>query len=251
MLKLCRTFIVIIFLYITGTGNTLAYGNHFYGFGYQGYGYGHYGFGAHYSSHGDIGTAGYVIIGLLGAVLISSILNDNERYQGSYYRSNPYPSPVPYKPVVRPVQKTQSYSYHSNEGWDALLTGNSRHALDVFAVQTQQNLNSGIPRIGFSLSAAANGELDRGLRAMQKAIHIDPDSLDQIQSDRKLVLMVDLIIEDYSSVNSTAISDPERSFMIAALSYLKGDYQTARDFIPEQDQNQSTINLKNLIDHAL
>jgi hypothetical protein len=192
--RISRTLSIAGILFISGTGNVLAYSGYHIGHGYHHYGHhGHYGFSAHYSSHGGIGTAGYVILGLFGAVLLSHLLSDrDDRYRGVYQRSTAYQRPVIYQPPAPPVKRySPNYHYGSHEGWNALSGGNAGFALDIFAIQSQEDMGNGVPRIGFALAAAANGELDRGARAMRKAISIDPDALNSIQMTDELRLMTD------------------------------------------------------------
>ncbi|MBI4006789.1 MAG: hypothetical protein HY356_08970 [Gammaproteobacteria bacterium] len=247
----CRAFSVALFLFIAGSGNAVAYGGYQLGYGYHDYGYhGHYGFSAHYSSHGDIGTAGYVILGLFGAVLLSHILSsDDYRYRGVYHRSPAY-QPA-YQRIAKPVTyipyRGPDYSYGSHEGWDALTERNISKAIDIFAVQSQQDLYSGIPRVGFAIAAAANGELDRGISAMRKAVSMDPAAMNYIQLNKELDEMIYFMNEDYKLALQDNESQFDLSFMVAALSYLQRDYATANDALAESDRSQSADNLRKLL----
>ena len=249
--RTCRVFSIAFFLFMAGSGNAAAHGGYNLGYGYSDYGYrGHYGFSAGYSSHGDIGTAGYVILGLFGAALLSQILSyDDYRTRGVYQRSPPYQPtyqrparPVTYVPYRGPV-----ISYGSHEGWDALTERNISKAIDIFAVQSQQDLNSGIPKVGFAIAAAANGELDRGIRTMRKAVSIDPAALDYIQLNDELAKMIYFMNEDYKLALQDNEDQVDLSFMIAALSYLQQDYATANDVIADSDRSQSADNLRKLL----
>ena len=247
----CRILSIAFCLFISGTGNAVAYGGYHYGYGHGYHHYdhhSHYGFHASYHSHDDIGTGGYIVLGLIGAVLLTHILNnDNDRYQGTYHRSYAYQTPVTYSRIVQPVKQKPVYTFRSNEGWDALLNGNAKLALDIFAVQSQQNLDSGIPKAGFALAAAASGELDRGARTMRKAIQIDPAALNIIPINNELELTIDLLTEEYESTLQYKQINTDNSFMVAALSYLKQDYATARNMIAVSDHSQSANNLRKMI----
>lgn len=248
--RIGRMFIVAGFLFTASSGNAIAYSSYHFGYGMHNYGYhGHYGIGAHYSSHGGIGTAGYVILGLFGAVLLSHILSDREdRYRGVYHRSTPYQPPAAYHrpaPLSRNVRPV--YSYDAHEGWDALSGGNPGFALDIFAIQSQEDMGNGIPRVGFALAAAANGELDRGTRAMRKALSIDPDALNPIYVNEELRLTIDLLTEEYTAAMQSGDPYFDNSFMLATLSYLKQDYTTASNMIASADQSQSANNLRNAL----
>lgn len=251
----CRVFCTGVFLFMAGSGNALAYGGYGIGHGYHhGHHGGHYGVHASYSSHGHDNTAAYVILGLFGAVLLSHLLHQEEyRYRGTYRRSPSYQPTVTYNrpaPPVSRVSRGPAYSYGSDEGWDQLAEGNTRHALDVFAVQSQQHLDSGLPRVGFALAAAAKGELDRGTRAMRKAISIDPYALNAIPDNEELGPTIDLLTKKYRTGLAERNSDPDNSFMVATLAYLNQDYAAAGDALADSDRSHSASNLRKLIENA-
>lgn len=256
-----KLFSVSILLFVTSPNYAMAYGSHGYHFGY-GHGYGHYGYSynahhGHYSHHGHIGTAGYVFLGILGVAVLSQILNnDNYRYR-HYRRPYSYNQPTyrqsrPYNPPTRSGRVSTNnksraktiYDYSDNEGWDWLAKGNADYALDIFAIQSQQNLNSGIPKVGFAIAAAANNEMDRATRAMRKAIRIDADALDKININN-IKPIIDTLTENYKLISNK--NNTNNAFMVAVLSYLKQDYSTANNLIAENDKSQSANNLRKLI----
>ncbi len=256
-----KLFSVSILLFVTSPNYAMAYGSHGYHFGY-GHGYGHYGYSynahhGHYSHHGHIGTAGYVFLGILGVAVLSQILNnDNYRYR-HYRRPYSYNQPTyrqsrPYNPPTRSGRVSTNnksraktiYDYSDNEGWDWLAKGNADYALDIFAIQSQQNLNSGIPKVGFAIAAAANNEMDRATRAMRKAIRIDADALDKININN-IKPIIDTLTENYKLLSNK--NNTNNAFMVAVLSYLNQDYSTANNLIAENDKSQSANNLRKLI----
>lgn len=256
-----KLFSVSILLFVTSPNYAMAYGGHGYHFGY-GHGYGHYGYSynahhGHYSHHGHIGTAGYVFLGILGVAVLSQILNnDNYRYR-HYRRPYSYNQPTyrqsrPYNPPTRSGRVSTNnksraktiYDYSDNEGWDWLAKGNADYALDIFAIQSQQNLNSGIPKVGFAIAAAANNEMDRATRAMRKAIRIDADALDKININN-IKPTIETLTENYMLISNK--NNTNNAFMVAVLSYLNQDYSTANNLIAENDKSQSANNLRKLI----
>jgi hypothetical protein len=102
--------------------------------------------------------------------------------------------------------------------------------------------------VGFALAAAALGEMDRGIRAMRKAIRIDPASLNKIIINKDLEPTIESLYKDYNLKLQNEEGHSDKSFMVAALSYLKQDYATANNMISENDQSQSANNLRKLID---
>lgn len=252
-----KLFSVSILLFVTSPNYAMAYGSHGYHFGYGHYGYSYNAHHGHYSHHGHIGTAGYVFLGILGVAVLSQILNnDNYRYR-HYRRPYSYNQPTyrqsrPYNPPTRSGRVSTNnksraktiYDYSDNEGWDWLAKGNADYALDIFAIQSQQNLNSGIPKVGFAIAAAANNEMDRATRAMRKAIRIDADALDKININN-IKPIIDTLTENYKLLSNK--NNTNNAFMVAVLSYLNQDYSTANNLIAENDKSQSANNLRKLI----
>lgn len=249
--RVIRTFTAALTLFISGTCNAGAYNAYHVGYGIGHYGYhSHYGLHAGYSSHGGIGTAGYVILGLFGAVLLSHFLNnDNHQNDGTYHRTYPVTAPTVYKQAKTPARYTTPvYQYDHHEGWDALVNGNAGFALDIFAIQTQQDMGNGIPRIGFALAAAVKGEQERSIRALRKAISIDPYALINIKPDEELQLTIQLLIEEYSNYLNNDV-DYDYSFMLATLACLNQDFESARNVLASSDRSQSANNLREILNH--
>ncbi len=213
--------------------------------------YGHYGVSAHVS-----GDAAYVVLGILGAALLTHIFTNNK---SAYKDTNPktYSTTPPVKVVTRapvkyrtPDKKTiYHYNYNENEGWVRLAKGNADYALDIFAVQSQQNLNSGKPKVGFAIAAATMGEKERANRAMRKAVRIDANALNSVDINT-IEPTIKQLTESYQSNKNNTI-DTDTSFMMATLSYLKQDYATANTLIAENDQSQSANNLRELLKSKL
>ena len=261
--RVLKAFSISLLLFIASPNYAVAYGGHGYNYGYgYGHGYGHYGYGhhsyrGHYSHHGHIGTAGYVFLGILGVAVLSQILN-NDNYRDRHYRkpysyNQPtYKQSRPYKPPTQPrrilIDKKSTakpvFSYRDNEGWDWLAKGNADYALDIFAIQSQQNLNSGIPKVGFAIAAASNGDTDRATRAMRKAIRTDATALDKININN-IKPTIETISENYKLTLNK--NNTDNAFMIATLSYLQQDYATAKGMISENDHSQSASKLRKLI----
>ena len=256
--QIARMLSISLLLFVATPNHAIAYGGH--GYGHHGYShYGHHGYGVHYSSHGHIGTAGYVFLGILGVAVLSQIFNNDNYRDRHYHKPYSYNQPTyrqsrTYTPPAQPrrvtvddrINEKQIFTYADNEGWDWLAKGNAEYALDIFAIQSQQNLNSGIPKIGFAIAAAAKGDMDRATRAMRKAIRIDATALDKININN-IKPTIERLSEYYKLNLNTNKNNIDTAFMIAVLSYLKQDYATANNLISVNDQSQSTNNLRELI----
>jgi len=251
---------ISLLLFAASPNYAVAYGGHGYGYGHHGYShYGHHGYGVHYSSHGHIGTAGYVFLGILGIAVLSQIFNNDNYRDRHYHKPYSYNQPTykqsrTYTPPAHSrrvsvddrTKAKQIFTYADNEGWDWLAKGNAEYALDIFAIQSQQNLNSGIPKVGFAIAAATNGNMDRATRAMRKAIRVDATALNNININN-IKPTIEILSENYKLNLNTNKNNIDNAFMIAALSYLQQDYETASNIISENDQSQSAINLRELI----
>ncbi len=142
-----------------------------------------------------------------------------------------------------------SVDYNENEGWERLAKGNADYALDIFAVQSQQNLNSGKPKVGFAIAAATMGEKERANRAMRKAVRIDANTLNSVDINT-IEPTIKQLTENYQP-NKNNTNDTDNSFMMATLPYLKQDYATANTLIAENDQSQSANKLRELLKSKL
>ncbi|MCG8379039.1 MAG: hypothetical protein MI865_06150 [Proteobacteria bacterium] len=253
------------------TVNAGYYGGHHYKYGYghyyphyrHHYGYGyhhryHRGYHSHYGVSAHVGgDAAYVVLGLLGAALLYHVFSnnryDNKKYDRVYPRKKPVVLKTPsYKKqtVVTSNSRTiRNYHYKDSEGWDWLAKGNSGYAIDIFAIQSQQNLYSGVPKIGFAIAAANNGEIERSIRAMRRAIRTDPESLNKLPiSHEHRFAIREFPIKDKLITNK---ENDDNAFMLAVLSYLQQDYIVANSYITDADHSQSTTNLRRLINSRI
>ncbi len=245
-------------LLLVHPGAAVAWGG--YGYGYH-HGYGHYGrhtgLHAHYSTHGGGSAVGYAILGVLSVLVLSQIL-DNDRYDRprTVARSQPLPEYRRDSRVTRPYPRTPQRqapvlpTFDRHEGWQALGKAEPDNAMRIFAIQSRQNLRSGVPKIGFALATAANGERQRAVWSMRRAIDIDPGALDQVVMDAELEQLVSDLNEHYRADITSASAQPYHAFMIAALSYLQGDIPGAENFITAADDSRSSNNLRSLINTA-
>lgn len=258
-------FVIACFTFVSHNTNATYYGGHRYNsyYGHHGYPYHRSYYGNHYNYHRGYhrrygagayvgGDAALIVLGVLGVALLAHTLTDNSQSKDTYPKS--YPSRTPAKKVI-PVTVNYSksnnkkvYRYNANAGWKNIAKNNANTALDIFAVQSQQDLTSGTPKIGFAIAAAMLGNKRRAIHAMRKAIRIDANALNEIDS-YEINHTIKNLIEDYQSdINNTSKND-DTAFMVAALSYLDQDYAKATTIMSEQDKKQSTLNLRELLEN--
>ena len=150
---------------------------------------------------------------------------------------------------------TAKGSYATNDlGWRLLGQNNPREALDVFATQAGKQHNDGVPKVGYALSAAMQGDLNKAAWAMRRAFRIDPDSLHYMKIDASLRTSIDTLLAEYHNQLNYAQGNRhfDVAFMIAALNYLIHENDAARVAIEESvdklgDNSPSAINLHRLV----
>ena len=258
-------FLLLPLLFLPTQARAGYYGSyaHFYDWDWH---YPHHHGYYHYDYHVGIGgDAALVVLGVLGAAALLSIFDssyERDRYYSSYSKPLTYRQPR-YKSTYRQLRyrwpeyearqgqswSQSSYSYRENEGWDKLSRGRSEYAMDIFAIQSQQQPDNGIPRLGFALAAAKKGETARAARAMRRAVRIDPDALDRLPINRKLKTTLAALSAD--NRRGAADNDPNRAFLRATLFYLQEDYTSARQQITRNDRSASARALKRMIEKQL
>ena len=164
-----------------------------------------------------------------------------------YYRSRA-PFGLGNKSIDRYTQ-TRDYDwtkYSDERGWDLLNRRKPRKALSIFALQSEFDINSGEPKVGFALAAAMTGAYDRGVWSMRRALRVDPNSLKQLTFSDKLQRSIVKLIDAYKLKGNT-----DAMFMVAALQYLLNNRVDANaalgEVLSQGDKNESTHNLKRLL----
>ncbi len=229
---------------------------YYYGYNHCCSYHGHYGprvsVGAGYRSRNN--TLGYIFLGLLGLYVIHEIFDDDGYERHSYpERVNNTPSQ---RVIIQPKQVNyygsadiNQYYFGQNEGWEALDNQNYLKAMRIFAIQSQQNLSSGVPKIGFALATAANGELERGIWSMQRALKQDPNALEKIRAHNHSKQLLNQI--HFSYEQSAQLDNQQSHFMMAAISYMNNEFMMAAEEISLGGNDLSTNKLATIIDSKI
>lgn len=139
-------------------------------------------------------------------------------------------------------------------GWTLLADGRYPQALSTFATEASRRPKEGEQKVGYALSAAASGNLQRGVWAMRRALRIDPDSLHYLILDESLRSRIEQLVIRYKETSDRTISNADASFMLAALHYLLSDTESAQAAIDQalsdDDHRVSTRNLGELLDKS-
>ena len=136
----------------------------------------------------------------------------------------------------------------NRRGWLLLANGEVHAALKTFTIQTRNDPNNSVLKVGYALAAAETGDLHKGVSVMRGALRSDPDSLHHLVLDEDLQGIVrNLILRYEADSYQTTLATAAGNFMIASLYYLLGDADSAGLILPAQDTDSSTRNLDRLI----
>ncbi len=86
-----------------------------------------------------------------------------------------------------------------SSGWSLLRSGRPVDALREFANEAPRHPSHGLPKIGYALSTAASGDLERGSLAMRRAMRIDPDAAHYLVLDEELRGRIDQLVKEYDA----------------------------------------------------
>ncbi len=251
-----------------------------YSVGRYGRSYGHYRYRPYYYGrrHGGYygGYPGGLVYGLLSVprTVLGTVFGHHHSpsHHGGAYRGGSTAPPATgpsdpgaYRggsttpPATNPTNPGASNNTNSGSvyrgGWARLADGHYSRALSIFAAETGSNPTNGGPKVGYALSAAAGGDLRRGVWAMRRALRIDPDSMHYVTVDEPLRRRVEYLVTQYQNNPGNTLDATESAFMLASLHYLLRDIASARTAIDvavaNGERSPSTTNLARLIDGGL
>ena len=143
-------------------------------------------------------------------------------------------------------------SLEDDKGWSLLAQGEARRAKNVFVNQASSHPEAGQPKVGYALSSAMLGDLDRGVWAMRRALRTDPKSLHYLTVDEALQPYILDVVDRYEERFNGSGRNPDNAFMISALRYLLDDTDAARSAIGQAidngDDSTSAANLRGLLE---
>ena len=177
---------------------------------------------------------------------------------GFYHNGNPYPG-YSYNVLGNGPNYFDSalYGVHGtygklNPGWRLMAKGNLHLAKEKFIKLSSKSPKSGLPLVGYSLSAVFSEDYDKAVKAMRYAFALDPVGASDLPSRPALRGKIrELALYYRDVVNRDENSDVDAVFMYAALSHLLNDFETAQTAIQVAidlgDDSSSTENLKKLL----
>jgi len=173
----------------------------------------------------------------------------------SYYRYRPYSYNYgfnDYDDYSRSSSAIRRRSLEDDKGWSLLAQGKARRAKSVFVNQASSHPEASQPKVGYALSSAMLGDLDRGVWAMRRALRTDPKSLHYLTVDEALQPYILDVVDRYEERFNGSGRNPDNAFMISALRYLLDDADAARSAITQAidhgDNSTSAANLRGLLE---
>jgi len=237
---------------------------HYKSVGKNNYRRGHYGYGynRHHHPYKHYKPKSYYRHGLYGRYGFGKYGYYRYPYGHRYYYRS-YPANLYYYNAYQDDYRDSSYDAGSDgssdyqedfaRGWNLLRDDRPAEALQAFGHYAQANPAEGIPKVGYALALAELGRLlDKGIRAMRRALQENPEALPYVAIDGKLRPKVERAKKRYEQSDKFFGNDPGGSFMLAALYYLLDDMDAAQKAMERNtdsyDTSTSTKNLKRLIE---
>ena len=203
----------------------------------------------HGGHHGHHGHHGYSLLFGYGGHYA------HRGYSSHYYRYRPYSYNYgfnDYDDYSRSSSAIRRRSLEDDKGWSLLAQGKARRAKSVFVNQASSHPEASHPKVGYALSSAMLGDLDRGTWAMRRALRTDPKSLHYLTVDEALQPYSLDVVDRYEERFNGSGRNPDNAFMISALRYLLDDTDAARSAIDRAidngDDSTSAANLRGLLE---
>lgn len=172
------------------------------------------------------------------------------RYTRVVYRPTVYVAPRPVYTDRVVYAASQSYL----DGWDYLSNGQGYEALKYFSAKSSEFPGNGQYKVGYSLAAAMNGDYDTAVYAMRRAFQYDADGAGYLPLTPELEKQLYYLAGHYRQASYNAY-DTDAAFMLAAISHLLQDYESAHLAINQAlangDHSASTVRLKRVVTEHL
>lgn len=137
------------------------------------------------------------------------------------------------------------------DGWALIAADEAGAARNAFAIEAESHPDEGLPKAGYAISSAALGDDARAHRAMRRALRFEPKALHDVPVDDPLRDRLGALIERYEQRIRDGHGSPDDQFMVAALAYVRGDYELAEarvdGAVESGDSDPTTLALKGLI----
>ncbi len=137
-----------------------------------------------------------------------------------------------------------------DRAWNLLSDGENSRALRAFGSVASSDLDSGPPKVGYSLAAALAGDENTAVWAMRRAFSFDPNGLMYVPVDDSLTRKLERLAERYER-RADKHHRADDFFMLASVYHFLGESDLARFAITEAsgygDNSLAARNLEALL----
>ena len=189
-------------------------------------------------------------------------IEDGTSNNGSYTNATKNNSNISYKPnndlIVdnfKDYQERERKKGNYKSAWRDLVNNQPEKAMRKFGNLASSYPNTGMPKVGYALSAGLKGDHKRAEWAMRRAFRIDPEGIKFTTKNENLNYKVMELEDKYKLFANNSVNHPNPNFMHAAVSYLQKDFETAKASISKAiesgDDRESTQNLHTLLQQTV
>jgi hypothetical protein len=143
----------------------------------------------------------------------------------------------------------------NDAGWTLLAEGKSAEALTRFARLATRHRGNGMPKLGFALAAAMQGDDNVAAASVRHALQTDPQSLNQFSVSQALRTRMTSLIARYQKQEELSYRRGDALIMTASLHYLLGEFTDSQAAIARALENgdkfQTTLGLQQLAARAV
>lgn len=108
-------------------------------------------------------------------------------------------------------------TYGDKYGWNQLAKGKPAEAMKVFLQQARRQPNYGMPKVGYAIALAANGDLAEGAKILRFAIKKHPRTVERMSLDAKARQALQALAANYR----TADDDKDAALLLATIDRLQ------------------------------
>jgi hypothetical protein len=138
-------------------------------------------------------------------------------------------APQPEPQIIDVQRRTVSVT---GQSWPLLREGRYQQALEQFSAESQLSPTDGLPKVGYALAAAGQGDLNRAVWAMRRAMRIDPQAIHRVSLGDAMREQLAGAIDSYvMPLPGDGVSDKDSAFMVACLHLIAGETLPAADAI--------------------
>jgi hypothetical protein len=120
--------------------------------------------------------------------------------------------------------------------WADLVNSEGARAQDIFDQIARDYPEDGLPQLGYAVASAQRGQFGSAAAAVERAVGLDPASLDRMPDSVALRDEIRGLAEQIRRSNDSGMSSGSRWTAVAAFEYMSGDLFRARASLEQASQ---------------